>query len=264
MPLRRLPIAAIVAVAGLTALLSFAGPALAAGEETPPPARSIDRFCSNVPEDYQPFTDVQGDTFEDSIECLAAAEVTSGGPGNLPDDQYGPALTVRRDAMASFIARLIDKADELDTGEEIQGLAPFDGTLDPTDVRSDNVHRENIDRLVEAGIVKGGPQGRPSNEYGPELDVNRAQMASFIVQALAYMTGESFETPNDYFVDDETAEPHEPNINGAAASAIAIGDGQDTYEPFRTTSRGQMAEFLTRTLAALEDGGLITPAPAPE
>jgi beta-glucosidase len=262
MPLRRLPIAALSA--GAVLALSFAGPALAAGEQTPPPARSIDRFCVNVPEDYQPFTDVQGDMFEASIECLAAAGVTSGGPGDLPDDQYGPALTVRRDAMASFIARLIDKADELDTGEEIRGLPPFDGTVDPTDVRSDNVHRESIDRLVQAGIVKGGPQGRPSNQYGPELDVNRAHMASFIVQALAYMTGENFETPNDYFVDDETAEPHEPNINGAAAVAIAVGDGRDVYEPFRTVSRAQMAEFLTRTFAALEDAGLITPAPAPQ
>ncbi len=261
---RRLPIAAISAGAGMTALLWSAGAALAAGEETPPPARSIDRFCANVSEDYQPFTDVQGDTFEDSIECLATTGVASGGPGNLPDDQYGPALTVRRDAMASFIARLIDKADELDTGDEIRALPPFDGTVGPSDVRSDNVHRENIDRLVEAGIVKGAPQGRPSNEYGPDLDVNRAQMASFIVQTLAYMTGETFETPNDYFVDDETAEPHEPNINGAAASAIAVGDGRDIYEPFRTVTRGQMAGFLTRTFAALEDGGLITPAPAPE
>jgi hypothetical protein len=260
MPLGILPIAALSAGAGLTAVLSFAGPALAAGEQTPPPARSIDRFCANVPQDFQPFTDVQGDTFEDHIECLAAAGVTNGGPGNLPDDQYGPALTVRRDAMASFIARLIDKADELDTGDEIQGLAPFDGTRDSTDVRSDNVHRESIDRLVEAGIVKGGPQGRPSNEYGPELEVSRAQMASFIVRALVHMTGENFETPSDYFVDDETTEPHEGNINAVAASAIAVGRGQDTYEPVSTVSRSQMAGFLTRTFVGLEDVGLITPA----
>ncbi len=256
MPSRRLPIAI---GAGLTALLWSAVPAFAAGEQTPTPARSIDRFCANAPEENQPFTDVEGDTFEDSIECLAAVGITRGGPGSLPDDQYGPALTVRRDAMASFIARLIDKADELDTGEEIQGLAPFDGTLDITDVRSDNVHRENIDRLLEAGILNGGPEGRPSNEYGPELEVSRAQMASFIVRALASMTGESYETPNDYFVDDEMAEPHQPNINAAAASAIAVGDGQDAYEPVRPISRSQMAGFLTRTLAALEDGGLITP-----
>ena len=264
MPLRPSPVAALSAAAGLTALLSLAGPALAAGEETPPPARTIDRFCVNVPEDYQPFNDVQGNTFEASIECLAATGITSGGPGDLPDDQYGPALPVRRDAMASFIARMIDKADELDIGEEIRALPPFDGTADATDVGSDNVHRESIDRLVAAGIVKNSPEGRSSDEYGPELEVERAQMATFLVQALTYMTGESFETANDYFVDDETAEPHEPNVDAAAASAIAIGDGQDLYDPFGTVSRGQMAEFLTRTLASLEDGGLITPAGPPQ
>jgi hypothetical protein len=242
---------------GLTAML--ASPALAAGEETPPPARSVDRFCVGLAPGYQPFTDVRGDTFEDSIECLADVGITRGAPGNLPADRYGPSLTVRRDAMASFVARLVEKADELDTGDEIRGLPAFDGAVDATDVRSDNVHRESIDRLLEAGILKGGPQGRPTSEYGPQLDVSRAQMASFVVQALAYMTGESFGTPNDYFADDETAEPHQPTINAAAASAIAVGDGQDTYQPGRTLSRSQMAGFLTRTLAGLEDGGLITP-----
>ena len=264
MPRCRMPITAVSVGAGLTALLWSAVPAFAAGEQTPPPARSIDRFCADVAEGSSQFTDVEGDTFEDSISCLAAVGITRGGPGSLPDDQYGPALAVRRDAMASFVARLIDKADELDTGEEIRGLAPFDGTLDATDVGSDNVHREGIDRLLAAGILKGGPQGRPSTEYGPELDVSRAHMASFVVQALAYMTGESFETPNDYFLDDETAEPHRPTINAAAASAIAVGDGQDTYAPFSTVSRSQMAGFLTRTLAALEDGGLITPRTGPQ
>ena len=264
MPLRRSPLTALSAGAGLTALLSLTAPAaFAAGEQTPPPARTIDRFCANVPEDYQPFTDVQGDTFEASIECLAATGITSGGPGELRNDQYGSALGVRRDAMATFLARMIDKADSLDTGEEIRALPPFDGTADASDVRSGNVHRQNIDRLVSAGIVKNGPEGRPGDEYGPELEVNRAQMATFLVQALTYMTGESFETPNDYFVDDETASPHEPNIDSAAASSIAIGDGRDLYDPFRTVSRGQMAEFLTRTLASLEDGGLITPAGPP-
>ena len=258
MPLSRLPIVVLCAGAGLTAQFALASPALAGGQHTPPPARSVDRFCVNVPEGSQPFTDVEGDTFEDSIECLAATGITNGGPGNLRDDQYGPGLTVQRDAMASFIARLIDKADQLDTGDEIQGLPPFDGTVDSSDVGSSNVHRESIDRLVEARIVNSGPGGRSSNEYGPELDVTRAQMASFIVQALAYMTGESYETPNDYFVDDETSEPHEPNINAAGASAIAVGDGQDVYDPARTVSRSQMAGFLTRTLTALEDGGLIT------
>lgn len=166
MPLRRSPIAALSAGAGLTALLSLGGPAFAAGEETPPPARTIDRFCVNVPEDYQPFTDIEDDTFAVSIECLAATGVTSGGPGELRDDQYGPALAVRRDAMASFLARMIDEADGLDTGEEIRALPPFDGTVDATDVGG-NVHRESIDRLVAAGIVKNGPEGRPGDEYGP-------------------------------------------------------------------------------------------------
>jgi Ca2+-binding RTX toxin-like protein len=53
--------------------------------------------------------------------------------------------------------------------------------------------------------------------------------------------------------------PTRPTINAAGASAIAVGDGVDAYEPFELLSRSQMAGFLTRTLAGLEDTGLITP-----
>jgi hypothetical protein len=265
MAVRTRTLAAVAAGALAAPLLPFAAfpafPAFAAGEDTPPPPRSVAEFCQNVPEDYQPFTDISGNTFEDNIRCLAAAEITQGGPGQLSEDQYGPSLPVRRDAMASFIARLIDKADELDTGDNVRTLPPFDGEVTPTDVSRSSVHAQSIDRLFEAGVVAGGPGGRPSNEYGPSLEVTRAQMASFIRNALAFMTGEDITSDRDFFSDDEDATPHEPRINAVAERATAVGDGRSTYTPFRTVSRDQMSGFLTRTLALLEERGDITPLP---
>jgi hypothetical protein len=262
MAVRKRTAVALAAGVLVAPLLPFAAsPALAVGEDTPPPPRSVAEFCQNVPEDYQPFTDIAGNTFEDNIECLAAAEITQGGPGELSDDQYGPGLPVRRDAMASFIARLIDKADELDTGDNIRTLPPFDGEVTPTDVSPSSVHAQSIDRLFEAGVVAGGPGGRPRTEYGPSLEVTRAQMASFIRNALQFSTNEDITSDQDFFTDDENATPHEPRINAVAERAIAVGDGRDTYNPFRTVSRDQMSGFLTRTLALLEERGDITPLP---
>lgn len=250
-------IAALTGGAVLFPLLLLAVPAHAAGESTPPPAQPEAAFCQ-VPAGYQPFTDISGNTFEQTIECLAFAEITRGGPGGMSSDRYGPRLEVTRDAMASFVARLIDKANELDSGSSIRTLPPFDGRNDFTDVAG-NVHADNIDRLAEAGIVRGGPAGRPADSYGPTDGVSRAQMASFVQRALEYMTGDSFRAPDDYFTDDESAQPHEPNINVLAAEGIAIGDGANSYQPAVTVRRDQMSGFLIRSLAVLEADGDLRP-----
>ncbi|HVM13127.1 MAG TPA: cell wall-binding repeat-containing protein, partial [Egibacteraceae bacterium] len=55
------------------------------------------------------FTDIAGSTHERAIECAFWYGITAGGPGGLPVTQYGPAQSVRRDQMASFIRRAIDE-----------------------------------------------------------------------------------------------------------------------------------------------------------
>jgi hypothetical protein len=89
-------------------------------------------------------------------------------------------------------------------------------------------------------------------------------MATFIRNALEFMLDEDLSSDEDFFIDDENAAPHEPRINAVAALGIAVGDGQDRYNPFGQVSRGQMAGFLTRTLALLEADGAITPLPVDE
>lgn len=252
-------LAALAGGALCAPLLALAPSAQAAGEAVPPPAQSTARFCAALPAGYEPFRDVDGNTFKDAIECMAAADVTRGGAGGQPADRYGPALTVRRDAMASFLVRLMDEADELDRGSSIRALPPFDGTVGFTDVPAGSVHAQPIDRLAEAGIVRGGPGGRPASRYAPELEVSRAQLASLLVAALEYLTGDAFSTPEDYFTDDANAHPHEPRINAVAAEGIAVGDGASTYRPFAPVRRDQMAGFLARTLAVLEADGDIAP-----
>jgi hypothetical protein len=255
---RRTP-AALTAGALCAPLLVLGAPALAAGEATPPPAQSTEAFCTAVPADYAPFTDIDGNRFHDPIECIAAAGIARGGPDGQPPDRYGPELGVDRDAMASFLVALMDKADQLDRGDRIGALPRYDGSVGFTDVSGDNVHREAIDRLAEAGVVRGGPGGRPAEQYGPGEPVNRAQLASFVVATLEYLTGDAFSVGEDFFTDDADAAPHGPRINAVAAEGIATGDGADAYRPFETVRRDQMAAFLARTLAVLEADGDIDP-----
>jgi hypothetical protein len=92
----------VVAAGVLAPLCAFAAlPAFADGEQTPPGAQSTTEVCQGVPSDYAPFTDVQGNLFEDQILCMAYAKVTRGGAGGAPASSYVPEALVGRDAMAS-------------------------------------------------------------------------------------------------------------------------------------------------------------------
>jgi hypothetical protein len=239
------------------ALPALATSAAAAPGDTPlPPQRSIDAVCVNAP--ATGFTDVQaGDTFALAIRCLAAARVTQ---GQTPTT-YGPNLTVRRGPMASFIARTIDAADARDRGDRVRALpAPGEGRF--TDVPADDVHAANINRLAAAGIVSGGVGTRPATTYSPELEVTRAQMASFINKAIAYLRGQDpagagtttglvAPAGADYYTDDEDIAVHLPNIQGITSEGISIGVGNQRYGPATSVTRAQMAGFLARTLALL-------------
>jgi hypothetical protein len=225
----------------------------------PPPvdnASGAGGFCANVPGSADPFIDDNGTTFEPLIECLAHSGITTGGPGGGPANRYGPDLVVTRGQMASFIARELDAAKRLETGAGLATLAPFDGSNKFTDVPAGNAHLEAINRLARAGIALGGPGGRPNREFGPDIPVTRAQMASFLNRGNRSLTGVTLTSTTDRFSDDD-GDPHEANINGIAAAGITVGDGYGSYDPHRIVTRGQMAAFLVRHLVRLEATGYI-------
>jgi hypothetical protein len=242
-----------------TPMLSI-GVAHADGEATPPPSQSFADFCQEVPADFNPFTDIDGNMFQSAIECLAFTGVTQGGPQGQPSDTYGPGLLVDRGAMASFIARLIDEANELSTDDSTTVLPAYDGEPAFSDIEG-TTHEANISRLADAGIVAGGPAGADDDEYVPTGDVSRAQMATFIAKAFEYVTGEAIATDDDYYTDD-TGTTHETQINAITSLGIAIGTAPDTYSIGQSIDRDNMAAFLTRTFGALEQNGVITPATA--
>jgi S-layer homology domain len=84
----------------------------------------------------------------------------------------------------------------------------------------------------------------PANDqFCPEDDVTRAQMASFLARALDLP-----KASQDYFNDDD-GNTHEDNINRLAAAGITQGcTTSTTYCPDDNVSRAQMASFLARAL----------------
>jgi hypothetical protein len=134
---------------------------------------------------------------------------------------------VSRAQMGSFLARAL-------------GLVPIEG-----DVFDDvaGVHEPNINAIAAAGITSGCNAG--GSRYCPSLQINRAQIATFLVRAMDY-------PPSlvDYFVDDEGS-VHEPNINSLRLQEVTFGCGGDKYCPFKALTRAQMAALLYRALAGV-------------
>ena len=136
--------------------------------------------ATEVPEDG--FTDMaQGAPFEFEVDCVFWYRVTSGATATT----YNPSGKVSRGQMATFIANLVDYAEP--------GALAADATDDfpcasnPGELVPADTHYNNIQRLADAGIVRGGPAGLPVDCYGPDLNVTREQMASFIAQAQVFL-----------------------------------------------------------------------------
>jgi hypothetical protein len=201
-----------------------------------------------------PFTDVGPGAHHDNILCLAYAGITQ---GNTPTT-YNPSAVVRRDQMATFIARAIDEMNRLVTpGQNLHEL-PIDEDDDDfwDDVAPGSTHHQNIGRLFEAGIVNG----TGTRTYNPSGTVTRAQMATFINRSEEFVTGSPYATTQDFFTDDE-GNTHEDNVNAVASVGIAQGKSANTYGPDDPVTREQMASFIIRWFAIHEAAGDIDPLP---
>lgn len=208
------------AIVTAATLLALAAPA--AAEPTPACPQTIPAAG---------YADVDdSNTHLQAIDCITWWEITTGSGFGT----YQPASEVRRDQMATFIARVV---------EAIGGDLPRFGQKDFDDVEFSNPHRDNISRLVDVGLVQGTSEGR----FSPAAPVTRAQMATFLVRAAEFARNEALPIGGDAF-DDDNGDSHEERINKAAAAGFATGVAPRTYRPLGNVRRDQMARFLSRVL----------------
>ena len=108
------------------------------------------------------FTDDEGSIHEADINALATAGVTTGCGGT----RFCPSQAVRRDQMASFMARAMD--------------LPATATDYFTDDNGNVYHEDDINRIAAAGLTTGCAPGL----YCPSHATRRDQMAAFLHRAL--------------------------------------------------------------------------------
>jgi hypothetical protein len=186
------------------------------------------------------FTDDGGNTHEFNINCIAFWQIAQGkGQG-----RYDPAGPVTRGQMATFIANMITRAAG-GGGTSLPANAP---DRFPDD--NGNVHEAKINALAAASVVQGTADGT----YRPNAFVTRAQMATFINNAIRHIVGTALTSSTDAFSDDN-GNVHEPNINALAEARIVVGLAGGGYGPGLVVSRAQMATFIARTIGVLRPAG---------
>jgi hypothetical protein len=124
------------------------------------------------------FTDIQGTTHEENIELLETIGVTNGTTATT----YSPFALVRRDQMASYLVQAAEYAfedDEVPAGEDPAFAVGEEPVPAFPDVPPTNPHYDNVN---SGALVLGLLDGKATGLYDPDMNVNREQMASFLVR----------------------------------------------------------------------------------
>lgn len=174
-----------------------------------------------------------------NVDCAAFLDVVVG----TLDDALHSDRRVRRDQMASVVARTLDAA----------GVAlpdPEEGR-EFTDVSEDSPHADSIRRLQAAGVVRGGPGAASSDEYGPALPMRRDQLASVLTRARGYAFDEDLDGNGQPFDDVAEGNVHAPAIGSAVDEGLALGSEPDTFAPSLAARRDQTASAAARLASAL-------------
>ncbi len=172
--------------------------------------------------------DIAVSPFASDIIWLADSGITQG--CNPPtNDQYCPNDRVTRGQMAAFLVRFL-------------GLTNVDPGIAFDDIGG-TVFESNILKMATAGITKGC--NPPANdEFCPNDNVTRGQMAAFLVRALSLTDIDT----SIGFVDTGSS-VFETNILKLATAGITRGcnpPANDRFCPNDYVTRGQMAAFLHR------------------
>lgn len=186
------------------------------------------------------FADTEGNVHRLSIDCVVWYGVAHG----RSEASYRPSGPVRRDQMASFVARLIEEAGVALPVPESDRFSDIAG----------NVHGERINQLAAIGIVRG----TSADTYGPDGPVRRDQMATFVAGAYEHIDRQSLPEAHSGFPD-VTGNAHEANIRKIAGAGFASGRADGTYGPRAPVRRDQMASFLANVLRRLARDGRVEP-----
>jgi hypothetical protein len=179
------------------------------------------------------FSDVPSNSWAfDYVNALKDAGITTGcgTPGN-----YCPSTNVTREQMAAFIIRAKEGEPSACTS------APF------ADVPTSNAFCKYVKRMLDLNITTGCGGGN----YCPSQNVDRQQMAAFIIRAVEGNPVAGYCGSTSPFGDVPANSGFCGHIKRMLELNITTGCGNGNYCPTQTVTRDQMAAFLARAFLGM-------------
>lgn len=182
------------------------------------------------------FSDTAGTFHEDAIECVAHRAIAAG----RTDGTFGPSDGLSRAQLATFLVRTLAEAgyDVPEPGEVPDAYTDDDGIS----------HEHALNVLASVDVLPPGPTIRPGDPV-ERAEMARVTMRTLVVGGVERPSAEGGDRP-DWFTDDD-GHPDELDIDDLASLGVSVGRGGGIYGVTDRLSRGQMASFLSRALAAL-------------
>jgi len=168
------------------------------------------------------FFDIQPDDyFYEPVIWMADEDITTG----ITPTEFGPDATADRAQVATFIWRFMDRP-------EPAGPSGFD------DVPADVWYTDPVAWMAETGITTG----TSPEEFSPDLDVTRAQLATFLWR----LAGRPDAPPSDAFEDVEDGRFFTDAVAWMVHWELTTGTTPTTFSPDDPVNRGQIATFMWR------------------
>lgn len=180
------------------------------------------------------FPDVTLDNdFYNAVMDLTEREIIRG----FPSGEFKPYNSVTRGQAAKILAMVLN----LDT-ENVDNPG-F------TDVSETDEYYGPIAALADAGIIIGY-EVDGKKEFRPANTLTRSQMAKIIVKGFNL---EEEELTDDRFTDVKKGDEFARYVQTLLTHNITLGTTPTTFSPAATVSRSQLALFVTRAEAAIEE-----------
>ena len=197
---------------------------------SPDRERAVGTFTVERAPFQPPFWDDDTSVHQPAIADLAQRGITKG----CAKGRFCPSGHVSRGQMASFLSRTMSH----------MGRAPGASPVDHFADDNGSVHEGAINALAQDGVTAGCRSG----QFCPSWDITRNQIAEWLAKAFSLQP-----SGVDHFTDDNGSD-YEWAINALADRGLTLGCADRRYCGGASTSRGQMAAFLSRAIAELSRG----------
>lgn len=196
-------------------------------------APAVGKFTVAAAAYTPPFSDDDTSVHAEGISDLYQRGITRG----CTPTTFCPTRSVTREQMASFLHRTVDHL----------GVAQRSPTRDWFSDDGASAHQVAINTLAENGVLTGCTDAT----FCPKRPITRGDVAGWIANAFDLEP-----SGTDHFSDDDGTS-YEWAINALADAGLTEGCAQGRYCDTEPTSRGQMASFLSRTIATVRSAGIV-------